>query len=321
MPGKSYADFVFSPADLAEAVDLPIDLKKEILYLHARIGELDHWQLLGVPWNSRAEAVRAAYLGKVKVFHPDRYGGKRLGSYLGKIEKIFRALTVACDVLSDESRRAAYARTTAPPEEFTRIETRKLQDELRAQERRARLARANPIVGRAARVQDLVRRGQQAMEAGRFSQALNDFLTVLGLDPRHADARALAEDAKKRASKERAHELYEQGVSAELLGANGPALAILREAAELDPANARYAIAASRMALAAGDTASAREFGDQAVRSAPRDARALEALGAALAAAGDAKEARRALERALEIDATLETAKTVLKKLRWSFLG
>jgi len=321
VPGKTYADFVFSPADLAEDVDLPLDLKKEILFLHARLGHLDHWQLLEIPWNARPEAARTAYLTKVKVFHPDRYGGRRLGSFKGRIEKIFRALTEACDVLADEARRAAYARTTAPPEEFTRMETRRLQDEVRAQERRARLARANPIVGRAARVQDLVRRGQEALEQGKFSQALNDFLTVLGLDPRHREARALADEAKKRADKEKARELYEQGLSVELMGNNAAAAAILREAAELDPTNPRYATAGSRLALAAGDAESARSLAEQAVRAAPREARALEALGAVLVAQGDAKEARRTLERVLEIEPGLETARAILKKLRWSFLG
>ena len=67
MLGDRYRSFVFTPADLAEDVDLPLEAKKEILYLHARLRELDHWQLLGVRWNAPVEAVRAAYLDKVKV--------------------------------------------------------------------------------------------------------------------------------------------------------------------------------------------------------------------------------------------------------------
>ena len=47
-----YSGFVFTPADLAEEVDLTLDQRKEILYLHARLAELDHWQLLGVRWNA-----------------------------------------------------------------------------------------------------------------------------------------------------------------------------------------------------------------------------------------------------------------------------
>jgi curved DNA-binding protein CbpA len=319
--GDRYRNFVFTPADLAEDVDLPLELKKEILYLHARLGRIDHWELLGVRWNAPAAAVRAAYLEKVKVFHPDRHGGRRLGTYLPRIEKIFRALTEARDVLEDEPRRAEYAKKTAPPDEFARMEARRLEDEVRTGERRARLARGNPLVARAARVQDLVQRGKQAMADGKFSQAANDFLTVLGLDPRHAEARALAEEAKKRSTAERARALYDRALEAEATGNRAAAVAAAREAAETDPGNPRFATVASRLALEAGDAGEARALAEQAVRAGPREARAFEALGAALQAQGLVKEARRALERALELDPALESAKALMKKLRWSFLG
>ena len=48
---------------------------------------------------------------------------------------------------------------------------------------------------------------------------------------------------------------------------------------------------------------------------------ALETLGFVLEAEGNKKEAKRALERAVELDPGLERAKERLKKLRWSFLG
>jgi curved DNA-binding protein CbpA len=321
VPADRYSDFVFTPSDLAEEVDLPVDLKKEVLYLHGNLGRIDHWQLLGLGWNAPPDAVRAAYLEKVKVFHPDRHAGRRLGSYLGRIERIFRALTEARDVLTDEARRAAYAKKTASPEEFARIEMRHLQDEARVQERRARLARANPLVARAAQIRDLVKRGKEHLAEGRFSQAANDFLTVLGLDPRHPEARPLAEQARKRVAGERARELFDRALAAEAVGNRAAAMAAFRGAAESDPSNPRFAVAASRMALEAGEAEEARTLAEQAVRAGPRDARSYEALGAALQAQGNAKEARRALERALELDPALDSAKALLKKARWSFLG
>ena len=316
-----YSGFVFTPADLAEEADLTLEQRKEILYLHARLGEIDHWQLLDVRWNATCDEARAAYLAKVKVFHPDRHAGRRLGSYLPRLERVFRALTQARDDLSDEARRAEYARRTAPPEEFARLEARRLGGEARAGERRARLARANPLVARASRVQELVLRGKKAEADGKFAQAANDYLTALGLDPRHPEARALAEEVKKRAGAERARERYDRGLEAEVVGNRGGALAAFREAAALDPGNPRYAVTASRAALELGDHAEARVLAEQAVRAAPREARAFDALGAALHAAGDAREARRALERAVELDPALGSARALLKKLRWSFLG
>jgi tetratricopeptide (TPR) repeat protein len=237
------------------------------------------------------------------------------------MERIFKALTEARDTLADPVRRAEYARSSAPPEEFARLEARKLEDEARAGERRARLARANPLVARAAKVQELVQRGKAALADRRFAQAANDFLTALGLDPRHPEARALAEEARRKAGAGRARDLYDKGLAAEAVGNRTAAQAAYREAAEADPGDYRYAAAASRASLEVGDVEGARALAEAAVRAAPREGRALEALGAVLHRQGDAREAKRALERAVELDPSLDGARALLKKLRWGFLG
>jgi len=316
-----YSNFVFTPAELAEDVDLPLDTRKEILFLEAQLGRMDHWTLLGVRWNAPVAEVRNAYLEKAKLYHPDRHGGRRLGSYRGRVEKIFKFLTDARDALVDPEVRAEYVRQTAPPEEFARMEARRLEDEARAGERRARLARANPIVARAAKVQELMERGKRLLEQRRFAQAANDFLTVLSMDPRHPEARALSQEARKRVGAERARERYDEGLAAEAVGNHAAARAAFREAAASEPGVPRYAVAASRTALEAGDLEDARALAEQAVRSAPRDARAAVALGAVLQAQGESRAARRAYERALEIDPEIDAARAALKKLRWSFLG
>ena len=317
----TYSDFVFSPADLAEDVDLDVEQRKQILFVHANLPTWTHWQVLGLAWNADADQVREAYRDRVKVFHPDRYPGRRLGSYQARLEQIFRRLTEARDLLTVEGQRAAYAHQTASPEDFARLETRKLEGEERAKERRARLARTNPLVHRVSQVADLIRRGREHMEAGRYAQAANDFMTAVSLDPRAAEAKQLAAEARKRAAAERAKEAYERGLAAETVNNAPVSLAFFLEAVAADPTSPRYPIAAARVSLAVGDKQSARQLAETAVRIAPRHAPAHEALGAVLAAEGLAKEARKELERALELDPNLESARAQLKKLRWSFLG
>ena len=317
----AYSDFVFSPADLAEDVDLDVEQRKQILFVHGNLPTWTHWRLLGVPWNAAADQVREAYRERVKVFHPDRYPGRRLGSYRARLEQIFRKLTDARDLLTVESQRAAYARETASPDDFARLETRKLESEERSKERRARLARTNPLVHRVSQVTELVKRGREHMEAGRYAQAANDFMTAASLDPRSPEAKELAAEARKRAAAERAKEAYDRGLAGEAVNNAPVALAFFLEAVAADPSNPRYPIAAARISLAVGDKQSARQLAETAVRIAPRHAPAHEVLGAALAAEGLAKEARKALERALELDPNLESARAQLKKLRWSFLA
>jgi len=321
LTGDRYQGFVFPPAEMAEAVDLDEERRREILWTEAHLAGWTHWEVLGLSWNAPPEQAKAAYLVKVKVFHPDRYPGKRLGTFRPRMERVFRRLTEARDVLADPDRRAAYARQTAPPDEFARMEARKIEDERRAGERRARLARSSPLLARAARVAELVARGKQAFAEGRFGAAANDFLTAAGIDPASEEVKALAAEARKKAGVQKANELYERGLQASMAGSTGQALAAFREALEADPRHPRAAIQGSRAALALGDAAAARELAEAAVRAAPGMGAAHEALGLVLAATGAGKEAKKELERALELDPNLEAARERLKKLRWSFLG
>jgi len=318
--GDRYKGFLFLPADLAEDVELPLELRKEILFTHAQLATLDHWSILEVPWNAPVERVREAYLAKVKVFHPDRHSGRRLGSYRARMEQVFRRLTEARDLLTDAARREPYVRKTAPADDLVRMRLRELEDEKRVEERRARLARQNPLVARAGRVQDMVARGRQAMEEGRWQQALNDLQMAASLDDRNPDVRKLADEARRKLAAARAAEEYESGVKAELAGQGAAAAALFRRAFDTDPQNGRYAVAAARAALAVGDAATAREMAEKAVRLAAGSAEAHEVLALALHAAGMAREAKTAVEKALEIDPSRERSKALHKKLRWSFL-
>lgn len=311
-----FQGFVFSLPDLSEDVDIDVERRKEILFAEANLQRWSHWEVLGIPWNAPVAEAKAAFLEKVKVFHPDRYPGKRLGSYRARLERVFRRVTDARDVLSDEAKRAAYARATAPPAEFTRMEARRLEDERRADERRARLARQNPLLARAARVQDLVARGKAALGAGDFASAANDLLLAQGMDPKNAELAALAADARRRAGAGKANAAYEKGIEAEMLGNWAAALAQHRQALESDPAHVRAACHGARAALAVGDVGGARVLAEAALKAGPRVGAAHEALGLVLDAEGNKKEARRALEKALELDPKLDGAKERLRKLR-----
>jgi curved DNA-binding protein CbpA len=315
-----YQGFLFNPADLSEDVDLEVDRRREILYLAAQIDGWTHWQALELPWNASASQARDAYREKAKVFHPDRFQGRRLGTFRPRLERIFRRLTEARDALSDEASRAAYARKTAPPEEVARTAVRSIENDARARERRARLARTNPMVSRVTRVRELMERGRKAKEEERFGDAARDFLTATALDPTHAEARSLAEDARRRAVAGKARDLWEKARTAELQHDLDRAQMHAEAAAEADPGEPRYLVYVARLALLRGAFETARGRAEAAVRAAPSLATAHEVLGDVLAAQGESGPARKALERALELDAGLDGARERLRKLRWSFL-
>jgi tetratricopeptide (TPR) repeat protein len=316
-----HKEFSFRDADLNEDVDLDLERRKEILLADAQVAAWTHWQALRLPWNAPAEAAKASYLDLVKRFHPDRFAGKRLGSYRARLDRIFRRITEARDVLVDEARRAAYVRSSAPPEEVARLEARKLEDERRAEERRARLTRSSTVLQRAGRVGELVERGKRSLAEGKLQQAANDLLAAQALDPRNAEVAALAAEAKRRATLGKVADLLRKAAEEESCGKLAAAIELYREAVAVDPSSVRAAAEAARAVAAAGDAAGARALAEGALKIGPRSGLAHEALGYVLEAEGNKKEARRALERAIELDPSLERAKARLKKLKWGFLA
>jgi len=316
-----YRGFTFDETALREDVDLDVDRRKEILFAEAQLQKWTLWEVLGIPWNAPVEAAKAAYIEKVKVFHPDRYPAKRLGTYRARLERVFRRITEARDVLSDEGRRVPYVRQTAPPEQAAAMEARKLEDERRSEERRARLGRQNPLLQRFGRVKELVARGKHAFEEGRFLQAANDLQLALSMDPGNIEAQTLVAEAKRKSAALKANDWFDRGQQFYVIGRMGEALAAFREALAADATHIRAAALAARAALELGEVAEARTFAEQAVKAGPRVAMAHESMGLVLEALGSKREAREALEKAIELDPRLESAKERLKKLRWSFLG
>ncbi len=77
----------------------------------------DPWQLLGVPRGSDKRALKRAFFERSKLFHPDRYYGKEIGAYAGRLFTVFEAITSAHADLTDggQSRRnTGSAAATAP---------------------------------------------------------------------------------------------------------------------------------------------------------------------------------------------------------------
>jgi tetratricopeptide (TPR) repeat protein len=159
------------------------------------------------------------------------------------------------------------------------------------------------------------------MQLGNYAQAANDLLLAQGLDPANAELATIAVEARRRASAQKASEHYDKGLASEAMGSHASAVAAFRAALEADPRHGRAAAAGAKAALAAGDLAAAQELAHAGIRATPGLAAVHEALGAVLEAQGDKKEARRALEKALELDPNLEVARERLKKLRWGILG
>ena len=104
-----------------EKVDIPPDAQRRILDAHEAMPDLDLYALLGVERDVEKRQIRDAYFALSKLFHPDAYFGKSLGSYKVKMEAVFKRLTSAYEILGKAPKRAEYDQYLASTEQTKKV--------------------------------------------------------------------------------------------------------------------------------------------------------------------------------------------------------
>jgi curved DNA-binding protein CbpA len=303
---------------LNEAVDLDQDRKREILAREALLGR-DDWTVLGLKPGATAEAVKLAYFDASRVFHPDRYYGKNLGSFRARLERIFQRLSEAHEKLTEAIRRAPPPRSSASarPAPHGASAPSAAAADPRAEERRARLAR-HPYLATKARAGALVEEAQRQMQsAPEKALHLLGQAKALGGHAGKARAPALEAEAKQQLASRRAEDEMKTGNAAAQDGdAAGAARAYVR-ASELDPRRPDAAYEAARWLLRASHPlAEARGFAQRAVTLRGDHLPSQLVLAEICLRMGMGSVARRHAEAALKLDPKNPEARALLRQIR-----
>jgi curved DNA-binding protein CbpA len=80
-------------------------IRMEVQSLHERLARIDHFEILGVGREAGAEEIRAAYLARVKRFHPDRADILGVPELKEEMEELVLRLREAQEVLLDPEQR------------------------------------------------------------------------------------------------------------------------------------------------------------------------------------------------------------------------
>jgi curved DNA-binding protein CbpA len=99
---------LYDAAELDEAADIDVDRKRAILDTFYKLDQLTYYELLGADPSADKRVIKAKYYEVVNRFHPDRYYGKKLGSFKAKLERVFQQITEAHEVLTRAEARAEY---------------------------------------------------------------------------------------------------------------------------------------------------------------------------------------------------------------------
>jgi curved DNA-binding protein CbpA len=313
-----------SPAPRAAAADAEIDptlevgveTQQRILDFERRLS-LPYHEILGVGIDPDPKAVKRAYFRLSREFHPDRFFRRNLGPFAAKLERIFRKILEAHELLSDPVARAEVQRSLAAPAEAG---SRERGTAVGAADARRRLAcfaaHAKALRERERKAKHYFETGMAAFRAERWLEAAASVRLALAFDPRNEAHREAFGQIQQKAHEMRAAQLVREAEAALDIREYGRALAAFEECLQFRPHDADLHHRAARLAqLGGGDLRKAKEWAALACELAPDEAPYRRTLGQIYKAAGLDANARRELRRALELDPRDEESRVELAGL------
>ncbi len=301
-----------SPA-LDPGLDLPVPLQEKLIDLSARL-EAPYHEILGVPADADRKALKRAYFGLSREFHPDRYFRKQLGPFQAPLERVFRKIVEAYELLSDPTARAEIERSLAaasPHVEPVSAVPDSAAAGPEAAPARPRAPRRPHVFTLAERMRKerkqrakrLFEAGMAAFVAERWLEAAGGVRLAIAFDPWNAVYKEQFADVQRKAHEESARKLMREAENALDLRDFPTALRAFEEALQYRPGDVALLRRAAQLAVqTGGDLHQAKEWALEAVEFEPSDAGGHRLLGQVYQAAGLTANARRELELALQLD-------------------
>jgi curved DNA-binding protein CbpA len=302
------------------SLDLDVELQREILAFEARLAQATYHEILGVERGSEPRSVKRAYFQLSKRFHPDRYFRRNIGDHALRLDRIFKHVALAYELLSDPTTRSEIERgmgsEVAPEAGEYRV------TDAGRSERIGEAAEAPPGYRTPSRMENLERlrnlfkipkkvlaerrfRARQFHQAARVSAHEKSWLEAaasarlaIAFDPWNPEYKQHFASIQADVHAVRAAELLEQ---AEGTDANTDALKLLEEAIHYRPADAALHARAAALALETGDLERAHEFAESACQLEPAMVANQVTLCRVLRRRGDMVRAKDALAEAVKL--------------------
>jgi curved DNA-binding protein CbpA len=298
------------------SLELDVEVQQEVLAFAARLRRPYH-EILGVPRDADARAIKKAYFALSKRLHPDRYFRRRLGPFAPLVESCFKKLLEAYELLSDPQTRAEVQAQPAgaaagAPARLSSVDARR-----RLRERVGALAgakRANEE--RRRKSKGFFEAGMASFAKERWLEAAGSVRLAIAFDPENEAYREHFSEVQRKAHEERARTLVKQAEGALEMRDFPQAASLFEEAVHYRPADPELSIRAAKLAWQAlGELRRAKELAAHAVELAPENGGYRRVLGLVYKDAGLAANAKRELEAALRIDPRDAEAKAALRGL------
>ncbi len=319
-------------------LEIPVEAQRRVLAFEAGL-ERPYHELLGVGTGVDAKAVKRAYFQLSKEYHPDRYYRREIGPYAEKLDRIFKKIVEAYELLTDPTTRAEIERSIAAraPEPVPTPEPPAAAPASAGANPPASPPSAPaPSAGRRAlerlhrqfRIPDAIlaeRRGRArefhaaalvALHKQRWLEAAGSARLAIAFDPSNGDYKKSFGDAQVRVNEIRVKELLDRAEIAAHGNAPQEALRLFEEALHYRPHDPAVNARAAELALDTGELAPAREYAERACELRSEVGAYQRTLGRVLAREGLREKALASFERAVALDPKDNRAMDEIKKLR-----
>ena len=298
-------------------LDLPVESQRRVLEFETGLDRPYH-EILGVAVDADVKAIKKAYFALSKQFHPDRYFRRNLGPFAEKLERCFKKILEAYELLSDPATRDEVQRgQTSSGAAEESVEASGARSSLAARRRLSRLGRQLKVFeGRKRKAKTFFESGMSAFHQERWLEAAGSVRLAIAFDPGNQAYKEAFADVQRKAHEERAKLLIRQGEGALEMRDYHEAAGFFEEALQFRPFDPELNIRAARLQWqAVGDLRKAKEFAAAACEIEPTNAAHRCTLGQIFKAAGLKSNARRELEAALKLDPKAAEASAELKSL------
>ncbi len=324
-------DYTSDPR-IDSSLDITPDLQAQILEFEVSLDK-PYFELLDVSRDADTKQIKRAYFALSKVYHPDRYFRANLGDYSARLERIFRKLVEAYDLLSDPATRAEIERAMGPmpePEPETAAEAseagaapkwklppRKLTKR-QTLERLRRHFRIPPqiLAERKLRASQFFDAAMVAAKRERWHEAAPSLRLAIVFNPWNDEYRTRFSDILSHHYEQRAAKLFDSDGDAIDPGDMDEALRLLEEVLIHRPADPEVNHRAALLALDLSELERATEYAEAACELCPESAEKRLTLARVLRANGLHEKAKSVLKEAARLDPKNQKVQAELQRLR-----
>ncbi len=336
---------------LDAGLDIDCEVQRRILEFELSLSRPYH-ELLGVPVGADAKVVKRAYFKLSKEFHPDRYFRRQIGPYAHRLDRIFKKVLEAHEILSDpdlcqvENQSesgvpevigaavvapvAAVAATpiagpgaAVEPQPAPQTPPSASPKEARPLTKLERLKQRMPFkidhaafAARRSRALEIFRAAQASLEAGRLHEAEANIRIAITFDPARAEFKEALGSLRIRAAGDRASKLLAMPSDTMNESELRDALQLIEDVLPYRPHDPELNARAAQACLQLGKHDDAVEYAHTLLERSADVASHHSLLGRIERARGDLMAARRAFEKAIEIDREDLEARKALASMR-----